>query len=436
MHVSLGPWADPRVTDTRMLLNLARLDGDAAVGVLANPNLTDDDVAQVIGYANLTSKNLQGATGAVINCARTTDQYLNIVEATRARSKPAAKHLVRSASPAAALAMLKIGMTENTRAARFLKDEILESVRSLRWHIPDEDTNSVFELYLTALPELDGADLVNAYEKLTTAATTVEHLRDLTGTFDQIERLDELHLEHAIQALLLATLPHPDVVEEWAQQHRFGRLVAQQDNRHVYQGMTDLDLDSEIRGFAGTSLRFDMISLLLQMREPSVSAVIAVLESLNGEPHKLALETRKALWEQVTKRHATDLPVDSRAARWHGELRTAAHRGGHRAEKPPSELDGDIEKLLAMVTRTNCQSGYVVHRYSADGLVRAQYDIVHHRLKTAEHWMAYDELCREYVATRTVLGALETVAARHIVAAPDTGPRYVGLFGNPLGDLN
>jgi hypothetical protein len=439
MRRTLGPWADPRVTDTKMLLNLARLDGGAAVGVLANPNLTEDDVTQVLELAVLSHKNVEGAVSAVLASARTTDQLCAIVEAAVKRSAPAARQLLHGGTPQLALRVLTSTKGQNSKAARFLRAAVLDGVRAELW--PRDEASVIFDLYLEALPYLgadehragaEGLDFSRAYQVLAGAASGADQLLQLATTFDLVERhaAEQQHETAVIQALLIATIGYPDIPGHWAALHPFGRKIAEADCRDTFRNKTDTQLAQTLaRNAAITGRRFASLVALLAMKDPEATDAGGVLEALNKRMHTVPAEVRRMLWEHTAHINQHMLPYG--AAQQAFVQLYQGHATYNEVPQPPTGLQ-DPEQFEGLAAQVGPSAGFVVRRWTEDGLVRATYDGILRQLTTAEHWVTYDALCDE---VETMLDALHIVAAGDTTTA-ETAPRYEGLFGNPLGNLD
>jgi hypothetical protein len=250
MYVPIGPWSDARYTDTRMLVALARRDAEAAIGVLANPNLDNEEVAEVAELAALTHSNLRVAPICnYVMSARTPAQQLTVLMAAYPKSSAAASLLLGAAHPIAARTLLRQCQNGNFRAASHFKRAILQKVAGGTW-LHHHDAEATFALYQAALPEFqnnrDGA--ISTFVSLVGLAQTAKDLLSLQNSFNVLTAAAPEYPVAAINALLLATVDYPQMPALWAGIHEIGMLVMAGDSRQSVEDLDSLDVPENLKG--------------------------------------------------------------------------------------------------------------------------------------------------------------------------------------------
>lgn len=218
-----GFWSDPEtITDPELLLNIARRDPRAAIGVLANRHLTGAAFTEAVSKAEFLVKNIDYGGPMPIMRNRCMAEQMQILGAAVERSIPCAAIIARAASPQTRLQVWNTWRNDRRAAVReFVQDAASDmGIQNLRyWHTPG---------FLAALDQLAAAGLL---PEGTTSANQAHMLRvgyRLLAATTRDELLDlgpELHgLNHELWHLMHQRIAqYPDLAVVWATTgHRAG----------------------------------------------------------------------------------------------------------------------------------------------------------------------------------------------------------------------
>ena len=231
-----GVWCDAEAfTDPDLLVDLAELDPNIALGVLMNPHLTGDKLARASARATFSVKGCEQlpAAGAPILRGRSVEDQQTILLAAVRRSPATARELMRFASPAT-IAALRTRIDQGPlRGAEALTTAI--------------DLAITDPMRAQLLLHQESADaLIAELADPTNVGDTATQALSLRGDRDALvalgERLDGGGTQHPYldDMLLLATEGHPEVVREWATSSARGRNLLASDHRQPAEVLAEL----------------------------------------------------------------------------------------------------------------------------------------------------------------------------------------------------
>jgi hypothetical protein len=244
---AFGPWADATMTDTKLLRDIAAASPDAAVGVLANPNLSDEDARYVASRATLSHANTRASHIRKLSPAV---QKL-VVEIALQRWKASARDFTGFIDPAVAYDLYVDCIRGGFNGAAYLAEAIRTSaVQEAYVAHPDKASHlRLLKMLVDAerenvaeadADEYHGAGFVaNVIPLMAGASTSVAELESLTEYFDTFSPGTRA-VSAQFDAALNWTWDHPEVVMVWANAHPVGAVIAAGDPRLSFETLQSL----------------------------------------------------------------------------------------------------------------------------------------------------------------------------------------------------
>jgi hypothetical protein len=309
---AFGPWADATMTDTKLLLDIANASPDAAVGVLANPNLTDEDARYVASRATLSHANTRASQIGKLSPAV---QKL-VVEIALQRWKASARDFTEFIDPAVAYDLYTDCVRGGFNGATYLAEAIRNSALYERYAahpdkashlrllkmLVDAERDNVAELIVADDEYAGSGYIANVIPLMAGASTNVHQLASLTEYFDAFHP-GARGVVSQFDALLNWTWDHPEVVMGWAKAHPVGAVIAAGDPRLSFETLQSLKsypvpeqwnalLESRLAGNPQSNAEDPADTVVAafnaMMHNPSVSALKAWAKYV--EPRIAALE--------------------------------------------------------------------------------------------------------------------------------------------------